>query len=87
MMSSSNSLFLKGAGSPINRSVTVRTIARLWHPRTGTNVFLADLSATTELVIVNLVPQHDPQSNPERLLARVQVASYLHLGLLRSERC
>ena len=65
MMSFSNSLFLKGAGSLINRSVIVRTIARLWHPRTGSTVFLAHLSATTEFVVINLIPQHDPQADPE----------------------
>ena len=31
---------------------------RVWHPRTGITVFLLHLSTTTELFIVNLVPQH-----------------------------
>src|SRR5713226_773954 len=53
------------AGSLINRPVTVRTIARFRHPRTGITVFLTHLSTTTELVIVNLIPQHDPQPDPE----------------------
>lgn len=35
------------------------------HSRTGTTVFLTPLSATTELFIVNLVPQHDPEPDPE----------------------
>ena len=52
------------AGRLINRTVTVRTIRDVKHPRTGcTTVVL--LSATTELFVVNLVPQHDPQSDPE----------------------
>jgi hypothetical protein len=41
--------------------VTVRTIPRFWHPRTGITAFPLLLSTTTELVIVNLIPQHDPQ--------------------------
>jgi hypothetical protein len=35
------------------------------HPRTGITVLLLHLSTTTELVVINLVPQHDPQPNPE----------------------
>ena len=62
MMSYSNSLFSREAGSLINRPVTGRTIARFRHPRTGITVFL---SATTELVVINLVPQNDPQPDPE----------------------
>ena len=52
------------AGSLINRPVTIRTIRRFWHPRTGCTASLL-LSATTELLIINFVPQHDPQSDPE----------------------
>src|SRR6266436_4924629 len=59
MMSYSNSLLFREAGSLINRPVTVRTIPRFWHPRTGFTAFLLLLSATTELVIINLVPQHE----------------------------
>ena len=40
-------------------------MTHLWHPRTGTTVFLPHLSTTTELVVVNLVAQHDPESDPE----------------------
>src|SRR6267378_872051 len=40
-------------------------MASLWHPRTGFTAFLLHLSATTELVIINLIPQHDPQPDPE----------------------
>ena len=42
-----------------------RTIRCVWHPRTGITVFLPHLSTTTELVFVNLIPQHDPESDPE----------------------
>ncbi len=65
MMSYSISLFLEGAVSLINRPVTVRTIRRFWHPRTGFTAFLLLLSTTTELVVPNLIPQHDPQPDPE----------------------
>ena len=40
-------------------------MAGIWHPRTGFTAFLLLLSATTELVIINLIPQHDPESDPE----------------------
>jgi hypothetical protein len=53
------------AGSLINRPVTFRTIARSRHPRTGITVLLLRPSTTTELVVINLVPQHDPQPNLE----------------------
>lgn len=52
------------AGRLINRSVTVRTIPDFKHPRTGCTTSVL-LSATTELFVLNLVPQHDPQSDPE----------------------
>ena len=47
------------AGSLINRPVTFRTIRRSWHPRTGCTALLL-LPATTELWIINFVPQHNP---------------------------
>jgi hypothetical protein len=53
------------AGSLVNRPVTFRTIPRFWHPRTGVTAFLLLLSTTTELVIINFIPQHDPQPDPE----------------------
>ena len=56
---------LREAGSLINRPVTFRTIRRFWHPRTGITAFLLLLSTTTELVVLNLIPQHDPQPDPE----------------------
>jgi hypothetical protein len=53
------------AGRLINQTVTVRTITRSRHPRTGITASLLHLSTTTELLVINLVPQHDPQPNPE----------------------
>src|SRR5580704_5187734 len=53
------------ADSLINRPVTFRTIPRFWHPRTGITAFLLLLSTTTELVVLNLIPQHDPQSDSQ----------------------
>src|SRR5499425_3165201 len=47
------------AGSLINRTVTIRTLADFRHPRTGSTALL--LSTTTELFITDLVSQHDPQ--------------------------
>src|SRR6516162_2537752 len=58
------------AGRLINRPVTVCTIPDFKHPRTGCTT-LRLLPATTELFVVNLVPQHDPQSDP-------QLACYRH---------
>ena len=66
------------AGRLINRSVTVRTISDFKHPRTGCTTLLL-LSATTELFIINLIPQHDPQSDPELAGYRHATASaHLH---------
>src|ERR1700681_682814 len=65
MMSYSNSLVSREAGSLINRAVSFRTIARFWHPHAGITAFLLLLSTTTELVVLNLIPQHDPQSDSE----------------------
>jgi hypothetical protein len=45
--------------------VTLRTITRSGHSRTGITVFLLHLSTTTELVVINLISQHDPQPNPK----------------------
>src|SRR5215472_13903829 len=53
----------KGAGSLTNRTVTVRTIADFKHSRTDSSALL--LSTTTELAVVNLIPQHDPQTNAQ----------------------
>src|ERR1700759_2436582 len=60
-------LFLRReAGSLINRTVTIRTKPRFRHPRTDSTALL--LSTTTELLIIDLVAQHDPQ--PDSQLAR-----------------
>ena len=53
------------AGRLINQTVTLRTITPSRHSRTGTTASLLHLSTTTELVVINLVPQHDPQPNPQ----------------------
>ena len=53
------------AGRLINQTVTLRTITRFRHSRTGTTAFLLHLSTTTELLVINLIPQYDPQPNPE----------------------
>src|SRR5258707_2290724 len=65
MMIYSNSQSFREAGSLINRPVTFRTIPRFWHSRTGITAFLLLLSTTTELVVLNLIPQHDPQPDPQ----------------------
>jgi hypothetical protein len=40
-------------------------MAHLWHPRTGTTVFLPHLAAATELLVIDWVAQHDPQPDPQ----------------------
>src|ERR1700745_350638 len=37
----------------------------LWHPRTGSTAFLPQLAAATELLVIDLVAQHNPQADPE----------------------
>ena len=37
----------------------------LWPPRTGTTAFLPHLAAATELLVIDLIAQHDPQPNSE----------------------
>lgn len=37
----------------------------LWHPRTGSSAFLPQLAAATELLVIDLVAQHNPQPDPE----------------------
>ncbi len=34
--------------------------AQIWYPRPGITTFLLHLAKTTELVVLNLIPQHDP---------------------------
>src|ERR1700739_107164 len=51
------------AGSLINRSVTVCTMPDFKHPRTGGTALL--LPTTTELLVIDLIAQHDPQTNAQ----------------------
>src|SRR5690348_11960498 len=51
------------AGSLINRTVRVRTIPDFKHPRTGGTALL--LPTTTELLVIDLIAQHDPQTNAQ----------------------
>src|SRR5271170_2235485 len=53
------------AGRLINQTVTVRTITPSRHSRTGITASLLHLSTTTELLVINLISQHDPQPNPQ----------------------
>jgi len=41
------------------------TTRRFWHPHTGITALLQLLSTTTELVVINLISQHDPQTDPK----------------------
>jgi hypothetical protein len=41
---------------------------RCWHPRTGITTFRLHLPTTTELVVRDAIPQHDP--HPDSQLAR-----------------
>jgi hypothetical protein len=62
-MTYANSLARREAGSLINRTVTTRTKPRFKHPRTGGTAVL--LSTTTELLVIDLIAQHDPQANAQ----------------------
>src|SRR5215469_3502032 len=62
-------LLEREAGGLINRTVTIRTKPRFRHPRTGSTAAL--LSTATELFIIDLIAQHDTQTNP-------QLASHRH---------
>src|SRR5205807_5774259 len=55
-------------------------MTHFWHPRTGTAVLLPHLAAATELLVVNLVAQHDPQPDP-------QLASCSHSRFAQSLLC
>ena len=62
----SNSLRFREAGSPFSTPVTAEQdhlSAR--HSRTGITAFLPQLSAAAEFLVVNLIAQHDPESDPE----------------------
>ena len=78
------------AGSLINRTVTVRTIPDFKHPRTGRTAVL--LSTTTEFLVIDLIAQHDPQTNaqlagrrharfPQAFLHRFAAIETLQLGI------
>jgi hypothetical protein len=62
-MTYANSLPAKGAGGLTNRTVTIRTIADFQHPRTGGTALL--LPAAAELLVIDLVAQHDPQADAQ----------------------
>src|SRR5580704_13317799 len=51
------------AGSLINRTMTIRTIRDFRHPRTGGTAWL--LPTTTELLVIDLIAQHDPQPDSQ----------------------
>src|SRR5580704_4734369 len=55
-------------------------MTHFWHPRTGTTAFLPHLAAATELLVINLVAQHDPQPDP-------QLASGSHSRFAQSLLC
>jgi hypothetical protein len=66
MMMYSNSPQLGEAGSLFTYPVTLlQTTVEIRHPRTDTTAFLPRLSATTELLVIDLVTQHDPESDSE----------------------
>jgi len=65
-MSNANSLSFREAGSLITPAVTMLPDHEpFWHPRTGSTAFLPQLAAATELLVIDLVAQHNPQSDPE----------------------
>ena len=79
------------AGGLTNRTVTVRTIPDFKHPRTGITAWLL-LSATTEFLVIDLIAQHDPQTNaqlagcrhagfPQPLLHQFAAIESLQLGI------
>jgi hypothetical protein len=55
-------------------------MTHFWHPRTGTTVFLPHLAAATELLVIDLVAQHDPPTDPE-------LASCSHSRISQSLLC
>src|ERR1700740_1194222 len=67
MMMYSNSPQWGEAGSlfTLIRSLRCRTTVAIRHPRMDTPAFLPRLSATAELLVINLVTHHDPESDPE----------------------
>src|SRR5580693_9713248 len=78
------------AGSLINRTVTIHTIRDVKHPRTGGTALL--LPTTTEFLVIDLIAQHDPQTNaqlagcrhagfPQPLLHQFAAIESLQLGI------
>src|SRR6201987_4727715 len=67
MMMYSNSLTVPGrqVAYSLIRSRFSRTTVAIRHPRMDTTVFLPRLSATAELLVINLVTQHDPESDSQ----------------------
>jgi hypothetical protein len=63
-MKRSISLAFREVGGLINRPMTVRTEPRFRHSHHRPHRLLL-LSATTELQVINLVPQHDPHPDPQ----------------------
>src|SRR5580704_18675988 len=47
------------------RSLRRRTTVEIWHPRTDTTAFLPRFSATAELLVIDLVTHHDPESDSQ----------------------
>ena len=67
MMISSNSLTAPGrqVAYSLIRSRFCRTTVAIRHPRMDTTAFLPRLSATAELLVINLVAHHDPESDSQ----------------------
>jgi len=40
-------------------------MTHVWHSRTGSTAFLPHLATTIELLVINLVAQHNVEPNPE----------------------
>jgi hypothetical protein len=57
----------RGGGSPIQgfRSLLRRIMFSSRHSRMGTTVLLSQLSTTAELLVIDLVTQQDPESDPQ----------------------
>src|SRR6266478_1858986 len=49
----------------VSQSQNCRTMSHLWHPRTGTTAVPPHLAAAAELLVIDLITQHDPQADPE----------------------
>src|SRR5262249_12842933 len=66
MMSYANSLQFREAGSLIILPVTKELDHEsLRHPRTGSTVLLSPLTTATELFVIDLIAQQNPEPNPE----------------------